>query len=257
MHKDSKCHAVLFPGCAIISTPDPETMSGENISPRRTRSGLVICTSTTRSTSEEGVGRTTGSPEIGLGSRLVVPRLSLLGRGHGTGGTEQRGVEVVGRPAPHQRVGASEEEEEPEVIDLSDDEISQQQDGAPGNAQPASPIGAAYMEMQNNSRAEANFPETSQTRALVNTTIDLTMSPISSATGPFPQTSSLPTSSTVPPSSPSLPSIQCPVCMESINSIRMKGKITVRTTAQYLYPDPRLSPPVHCVWTYLLLSLPP
>jgi len=210
-------------------------MSGENISPRRTRSGLVICSSTS---GEGETGETPGSPVLGQVPRVVVPvplsRLSLLGRGHGTGGSEQRGVEVVGRPAPQQRVGGALEDVGPEVIDLSDDEISQE-DEVPGNPQPVSPIGAAFMEMQNNSRDEGNFQGTPQARSLMDITIDLTMSPTISAIAPSPQTSSIPSSSTVPPSCPSLPSIMCPVCLETLNSIRIKGYHLLSTMCGHVF----------------------
>ena len=218
------------------------------MSPRRTRSGLLL----------EGEGREEGegiegpagvSPGLGQMFRLAMQSL-VRGRGHGTGGTEQRGVEMVGRPLPaFMRAATLPEHREDvaedirgvqqelmevnDVIDLSDDEENSQELQLEVDYQPVSPIGAASIEMRDEIGLEGDpapllqdLPATPQSRIRQNTTIDLTRSPDTSAPA-HSQNMISPGCSPVPPSSTSVSSIQCPVCMESLTSLRSKGKTLI------------------------------
>merc|ERR1719186_1673577 len=182
----------------------------------------------------------------------------VRGQGHGTGGTEQRGVEMVGRPLPAFMGAATLPEhredmaadirgvqqelmELNDVIDLSDDEENSQELQLEVDYQPVSPIGAASMEMRDEIGLEGNpapllphLPATPQSRIRLNTTIDLTRSPDSS--GPaHSQNITTPGCSTFPPSSTSISSVQCPVCMESLTSLKSKGYHLLSTTCGHVF----------------------
>merc|ERR1719186_908555 len=159
----------------------------------------------------------------------------VRGQGHGTGGTEQRGVEMVGRPLPAFMGAATLPEhredmaadirgvqqelmELNDVIDLSDDEENSQELQLEVDYQPVSPIGAASIEMRDEIGLEGNpapllqdldLPATPQSRIRLNTTIDLTRSPDTSDPAHSPNMTT-PGCSTVHPSSNSISSIQCP-----------------------------------------------
>merc|ERR1719186_506671 len=182
----------------------------------------------------------------------------VRGQGHGTGGTEQRGVEMVGRPLPaFMRAATLPEHREDmaadirgvqqelmelnDVIDLSDDEENSQELQLEVDYQPVSPIGAASMEMRDEIGLEGNpapllqdLPATPQSRIRLNTTIDLTRSPDTSASA-HSQNMTTPGCSTVPPASTSISSVQCPVCMEFLTSLRSKGYHLLSTSCGHVF----------------------
>ena len=196
-------------------------------------------------------------PNLVQEQALAMQRSSVAGRGHGTGDIEPepRGVEVVGRNVPGatreatqgQELGSAREAslvalELPPVIDLSEDEV------VPDENLPGEVLGfernrhqlvlrlgvieqrlGALRAARTNLEADRQnlptqaIPVTPQSRRPLDTTIDLTGSPDTPALVSSLNTNS-PFYSTVPPSSPSLSSIQCPVCLESISGIRRQGK---------------------------------
>merc|ERR1719186_1757119 len=182
----------------------------------------------------------------------------VRGQGHGTGGTEQRGVEMVGRPLPALMRAATLPDHREDVADdirgvqqelmevnyvinLSDDEENSQELRLEVDYQPVSPIGAASMEMREEIGLEGDpapllphLPATPQSRIRQNTTIDLTRSPDTSASA-HSQNMITPGCSTVPPSSTSISSIQCPVCMESLTSLKSKGYHLLSTTCGHIF----------------------
>eukprot|EP00092_Neocalanus_flemingeri_P035798 GFUD01038978.1.p1 GENE.GFUD01038978.1~~GFUD01038978.1.p1 ORF type:complete len:287 (-),score=67.57 GFUD01038978.1:217-969(-) len=214
----------------------------------------------------EGSGVPPVSPNLGQGLRVVVPRSHGVARGHGAGGTEPRGVEVVGRPVPvpalvmrdslpdqrREVSGVSTRDdphvvmEQPPVIDLSDgmedgiqlEEISQAID----SNQPMSPGGAAFMDHVID--LPQDLPVTPQAQSHLNLTIDLTGSPDTPHLFPSQnpvansrnQRSIFSLSSTSnAPSSPAPHSIQCPVCLESLSSIRRNGYQVLSTTCGHVF----------------------
>jgi len=104
------------------------------------------------------------------------------------------------------------------------------------NVRSVSPIGAAFIdrrveiELEDDPVSEQQDPlATTQSRNNLNTTIDLTSSPDDSQ-NMIPQRCS-----TVPPSSPSLNSIQCPVCLETLATIISKGYHPLSTTCGHIF----------------------
>jgi len=235
-------------------------------SPRRTRSGLLLCRAREAGEGSEGPAGAE-SPRLGQGLRVAVQRSPVVGRGHGTGGTEQRGVEMVGRPLPafmevatlpDQRddvendIRGVQQElmEQHDVIDLSDDEENRQELQLEVNNQPAA-MGMrdefilegdpAAMGMRDEFILEGDpapllqdLPEIPQSRIRLSTTIDLTRSPDTSAP-PHIQNMTSPGCSPVPPSSSSISSVQCPVCLESVKSLKSKGYHLMSTTCGHIF----------------------
>merc|ERR1719186_1299593 len=166
----------------------------------------------------------------------------VRGQGHGTGGTEQRGVEMVGRPLPAFMGAATLPEHREDVAeDIRDDEENSQELQLEVDYQPVSPIGAASIEMRDEIGLEGDpapllqdLPATPQSRIRQNTTIDLTRSPDTSAPS-HSQNMISPGCSPVPPSSTSVSSIQCPVCMESLTSLRSKGYHLLSTICGHIF----------------------
>ena len=193
-----------------------------------TRSGLLDCLEEGQGREPEGTaGAGTVSHNLGQGFRVALQRSPVLvGRGHGTGGTDLRGLEVVGRPLPalrvrqevangDSRVDQQEVVELPDVIDLSDDEIDLEVDRA---------LAQQDTTAASQSRISLSDDEMDMLISIsLNTTVDLTRSPERPVLSHTQNTTS-PGCSTVPHSSPSLSTIQCPVCLDSLSTIRSKGK---------------------------------
>merc|ERR1719427_1293711 len=102
--------------------------------------------------------------------------------------------------------------------------------------QSASPLGADFIDRRDEIELEdgpaserQDPPATLQSRNNLNTTIDLTSSPDNS------QNMTSPSCSTVPPSSPSLTYIQCPVCLETLATIISKGYHPLSTTCGHIF----------------------
>jgi len=253
-----------------------------------TRSGLLVCLEEGQGREPEGTaGAGTVSHNLGQGFRVALQRSPVLvGRGHGTGGTDLRGLEVVGRPLPALRVrqevanGDSRDVQQevvelPDVIDLSDDEIDlyirfisqvnahnnyNEVDRAPAQqdttAASQSRISLSDDEMDmldldlaaDPAPIQEDTPAAPQRSISLNTTIDLTRSPerpvlsilllsslyegllcpvlVLSHT----QNTTSPGCSTVPPST-----IQCPVCLDSLSTIRSKGNNLLSTTCGHVF----------------------
>jgi len=219
-----------------------------------TRSGLLVCLEEGQGREPEGTaGAGTVSHNLGQGFRVALQRSPVLvGRGHGTGGTDLRGLEVVGRPLPALRVrqevanGDSRDVQQevvelPDVIDLSDDEIDLEVDRALAQqdttAASQSRISLSDDEMDmldldlaaDPAPIQEDTPAAPQRSISLNTTIDLTRSPERPVLSHTQNTTS-PGCSTVPPST-----IQCPVCLDSLSTIRSKGNNLLSTTCGHVF----------------------
>jgi len=199
-----------------------------------TRSGLLVCLEEGQGREPEGTaGAGTVSHNLGQGFRVALQRSPVLvGRGHGTGGTDLRGLEVVGRPLPALRVrqevanGDSRDVQQevvelPDVIDLSDDEIDLEVDRA---------LAQQDTTAASQSRISLSDDEMDMLISIsLNTTVDLTRSPERPVLSHTQNTTS-PGCSTVPPST-----IQCPVCLDSLSTIRSKGNNLLSTTCGHVF----------------------
>merc|ERR1719186_1876054 len=208
------------------------------ISPRRirTRSGLLIC----NEDQEQGVPALTTNQR----QRPVVPRYPAEGRT----------IPVVVRRATQRQEAVSTivggflegTVELPPLIDLTQDvEVNDDVVSDEGNGRQdlLLHIEAARQRIMSGMRAAADYltqprqdSVTPQSRSPLDTTIDLTGSPNTS--GPVPiQNMTSPSCSTVPPSTsnPSVSSIKCPVCMESLTAIMSKGCHLLSTTCGHIF----------------------
>jgi len=190
-------------------------MSGRRaISPRRTRSGLLICSED----QEQGVPAVTTNQM----QMPVVPRPLVVAALEGT-------VDI------------------PPLIDLTQDvEVNDEvvSDRGNGHRELLLHIEAVHQRIRALRTAGADHqtqpgqdPVTPQSRSPLDTTIDLTGSPTDTPAPVAIQNSASPSCSTVPPStsSPSLSGIQCPVCMESYTAIMRKGDHLVSTTCGHIF----------------------
>jgi len=206
------------------------------ISPRRTRSGLLIC----NEDQEQGVPALTTNQR----QRPVVPRSPAARRTFPAvvRRTTQR-PEAVSTIVSGFLEGTV---ELPPLIDLTQDvEVTDDvvSDEGNGGQDLLLHIEAARQRIMAGMRAATDYltqlrrdPVTPQSRSPLDTTIDLTGSPNTPAPVAI-QNNASPSCSTVPAStsSPSLSGIQCPVCMESYTAIMIKGYHFVSTTCGHVF----------------------
>jgi len=209
-------------------------MAMERMSPRRTRSGLVI--PDRQEPEEEGLAL---SPVLERRHRIILlmsppmspilrlrmpPQSPEIVRGNVAGGAVVRGMREVG--IPDESGGG---EVVAEVIDLSDDTDTLDS----GTSQPVSPIGAAFR--LNESGVEANNNQITPRPRFMVDTIDLTESPTISPIASSIRNSGNQSCPTVPSPSPSITTITCPVCMESIKTITKKGYQVFSTVCGHVF----------------------